>query len=90
MDWQFTGNSEKALAARHCESSVGDAGHEHPPLVASKTPISTSGGAKSGARDAPNPIQDPDLAAVVKAWPGLPADIKAAIRTLIQTQRKGG
>jgi hypothetical protein len=68
---------------------MGDAGLEHPPLTPSRTPISTSGGAKSDARDAPNPIQDPDLAALVKAWPGLPGHIKAAVRTLIQAQRKG-
>jgi hypothetical protein len=64
-------------------------GIEHSPLTASKTPISTSGSAKSGARDAPDPIKDSDLAALVKAWPGLPGHIKAAVRTLIQAQGKG-
>ena len=64
---------------------MGTVGLEHPPLEHSKTAISTSGGAKSGAPDASNTLQDPDLLLVVKRWPNLPEHIKAAIEALVQT-----
>ena len=67
---------------------MGDTGHEHPPLKPSRTSISTEGGAKSDARDAPKPVLDPDLAKIVEAWPELPEHIKAAIKALVQTQLK--
>jgi hypothetical protein len=71
---------------------MGDAGIEHPPLEQSKTPISTSGGAKSDARNAPNTPQipqDPDLMLVVESRPNLPEHIKAAIKALVQTHFQG-
>jgi len=70
-------------------SRMGDAGIEHPSVVQSKTPISTSDGAKSDAHNAQKPIQDPDLAIIVERWPNLPEHIKAAIKALIHTQNKG-
>jgi len=60
------------------------AGLEHPPLEHSKTAISTSGGAKSGAPDAPNAPHDPDLVLVVERWPELPAPVKAGILAMVQ------
>jgi hypothetical protein len=69
---------------------MGRVGHEHPPLTASRTPISDKGGAKSDAHDAPKPPKDPDLAALVKAWPDLPEHIKAAIKALVQTHTREG
>jgi len=57
-------------------------GIEHSPLTAPKTPISEVSRAKCGALDDKN---DPDLAALVKVWPGLPGHIKAAIKALVQT-----
>ena len=37
---------------------------------------------KDAARQAPD--YDPDLAAVVKCWPGLPDNIRAAIKALVK------
>jgi len=60
-------------------------GIEQSLLTPSKTPISESRGAKSDAPDAPKPPQDPDLAAIVTAWPNLPEHIKQAIKALVKT-----
>jgi hypothetical protein len=63
---------------------MGDAGREHSPLEQSKTPISTTGGAKSDARNAPTSTQDPDLVLVIERWPKLPEYFKATIKTLVK------
>ena len=62
---------------------MGPVGFEHTPLKASKILISTSGGAKSDALDAPKTIQDSDIDNIVKIWPELPRYIKAAINTYL-------
>jgi hypothetical protein len=38
----------------------------------------------------PQGVSDPDLAAVVAAWPDLPAALKAAVLALVRTARGGG
>ena len=71
---------------------MGPVGLEHPPLEQSKTTISTSGGAESGAPNAQNPSQthqDSDLAEIVAVWRDLPAYIRTAIIALVATQTKG-
>ena len=61
-------------------------GIEQSLLKHSKTAIPKKSGAKYGALDYKN---DADLTLVLKAWPTLPEQIKAAIRTLIQTHKAG-
>lgn len=76
--------AEKAAYHHNSEScglEMGGTGFEHPPLEQSKTPISGEGGTESGTLNS----KDPDLALVVKFWPGLPEHIKAAIKTLIKS-----
>jgi hypothetical protein len=63
---------------------MGDTGLEHPPLAVSKTAISETGGAKSGAHDAPRKIENPDLAQITAAWPALPEHIKMAILIMVK------
>lgn len=42
------------------------------------------GGAKSGALAPAKPVIDPDLAALIDAWPRLPEPIKAGILALVR------
>jgi hypothetical protein len=50
-----------------------------------KTAVRQAGGAESGALGAPMAPLDPDLAAVVDAWPTLPEPIRAGILGMIRT-----
>jgi hypothetical protein len=63
---------------------MGRVGIEHPPLAISKTAISVTGGAKSGAHDAPKKFQNSDLAQITAAWPALPEHIKMAILIMVK------
>lgn len=82
-------NADSRISAKDCEglqsAPVETKGIEHPPLALSKTPISGTSSAKSGARDARNGAQtDPDLAFVVRHWHDLKPDIR---RTILHTVR---
>lgn len=44
------------------------------------------GGAKCGALQPETDQSDPDLAKIIKAWPALRPDVKAALLTLIRQQ----
>ena len=63
---------------------LGDEGIEHPPLALSKTPISETASAKSGAPKAENTPPDPDLAKIVQAWPELPEGIRSAVLAIVR------
>jgi hypothetical protein len=80
------------------KSTVNDRGFyprevEHPTNLSGKSPVSQTGGAESGAVDAPGAgltasgatATDPALARLVEAWPGLPEHIRAAILSLVAT-----
>ena len=58
---------------------MGDTGFEQPPKSSTKTHFLDQGGAKSGAIAE----IDPDLAALVAAWPTLPEPIRRAMLALI-------
>jgi hypothetical protein len=63
-------------------------GIERPPLALSKTAISDTRGAKSDARDAPDPSVllelYPDLTEIIRRWPHVPANVRAAILVTIR------
>jgi hypothetical protein len=67
---------------RSGERGMGPEGFEHPSLALSKTPLSDTPSAKSGAPNAENTPLDPDLARLIEAWPTLSADARAAILRL--------
>jgi len=48
-----------------------------------KTPLSKTGGAKSGAFPTENDAIDADLQAVIDAWPDLPTAIRAAMLAMV-------
>jgi hypothetical protein len=55
-----------------------------PPENTGKTGVSDQSSAESGALDPQNAILDPELAAVVEAWPALPEAIRAGILAMIR------
>ena len=75
-------------------SSVGLRGLELPHENTGKTGVSDQSGTESGALGAQEAPLDPELAAVVDAWPALPEAIKAGILAMVETtagakQRRG-
>lgn len=75
----------------NCGVEVGDTGLELPAKNPRKTRVHDSGGSKSGNTrgdsdppTGPVPPPDPDLAAVVAAWPGLPPAIRAGIVAMVR------
>jgi integrase len=75
-------------------------GLEHPANPAGNTPVSDSGGSKSGniragfgppTPPAPIPAKptDPELASVIAAWPDLPPAIRAGVLALVKAAESG-
>jgi hypothetical protein len=74
---------------------MGATGLEAPPFYAGTARVPESGGNKSGNKAAVSGSLTPadhDLAAVVAAWPNLPATIRAGMKAMVQaaTGRGGG
>jgi hypothetical protein len=71
---------------------MGDTGLEPTPKTPSETQVSDSGGNKSGNNGAgvsapirpPERPADPDLAALVAAWPALPSAVRAGIVAMVR------
>jgi hypothetical protein len=63
-------------------------GPEHTPLALSKTHIlapGTENSTQDGTPISENVVQDPDLTRLIRAWPTLPVNTKAAILALVQS-----
>jgi hypothetical protein len=67
---------------------VGDTRLEHPHDIAGNTGGPQQGGAESGALGARETALDPDLAALIKAWPALPATVQANILAVVRAAGK--
>jgi hypothetical protein len=73
------------------EDQVPPEGLEPGAVFPKETQVSGAGGSKSGNKPAgsgdpaaPEPPADPDLAAVVAAWPDLPAALRAGIVAMVK------
>jgi len=82
--------SHAGSTVRNCwyNRGMGGKGLEHPTESPGKTALAKPGGAESGARGAPegrtDTRADPDLAAVIHAWPALPDVLKAGILAMVR------
>ena len=60
-----------------------------PPSDSPRKTVKTGrGGAESGAHDALRAIPDPDLAALIDAWPTLPDPVRAGIAAMIEAAKE--
>ncbi|MCC7085281.1 MAG: hypothetical protein IT427_09770 [Pirellulales bacterium] len=62
---------------------MGGTGLEHPAFSSGKTPFLGQSGAECGALGAQNDLIDPELAALVYAWPNLSVEAKAVVVGII-------
>jgi hypothetical protein len=60
-------------------------GTELPAFSSGNTGVAVQGGAKSGALSGDSALNDPDLLAVVNAWPTLPETTRRGILALVRT-----
>ena len=80
---------------------MGGTGLEPPPFPSRNEGVGESGGSKSGNKDAPSggsippatpPAKpaDPELAAVIAAWPDLPPALRAGIAAMVKAATQTG
>lgn len=67
------------------QTQVAEAGVEPPSNSTGNPPLENENGAECGAVGAQIDGFDPDLVAVVEAWPGLPEAIKTGILAMVRT-----
>ena len=70
------------------DKTNGDEGNRTLSLALSKTAISQGRCAKSGARNAPEPLKDAELELVNKLWPELTSQAKKKIVELVKSESK--
>lgn len=63
---------------------MGDKGLEPAPKTPGKNPDLAPSGAECGALGAREAPWDPELAAVVEAWPGLPVSVRARVAEIVR------
>jgi len=68
---------------------MGRGGLEHPRSFPWETDISAEGGAELGALAGHPSDLDPDLAALIDAWPDLPEAVRAGISAMVGAAQKG-
>ncbi len=61
-----------------------------PPKNTGKTGISADAGADAGAVETRNAHEDPDLRAIIDAWPALSEAIKAGILAMVKASGMDG
>ena len=66
---------------------VAEAGIELPQDSSQNTGVSEKSGAESGAVGARMASSDPDLLAVIEAWPDLPPVVKGSIVEMVRAQK---
>ena len=104
-DWEtvrMTETATKALAVNAEDASaimrgshgvqvarMGGTGLERPAKPLRKQAIAETGGAESGALGGEFDPVDPDLAAVIEAWPKLPEAVRAGILAMVRAAGSG-
>ena len=78
-------NEVRGDPADRCPGAeVAGTGFELPPRNTGNSSNSFQSGAESGALGALSAPIDPDLALLVKAWPGLPEAVKAKVVAMVR------
>lgn len=68
---------------------MGGKGLEPPEIHSGNPGFPESRGTESGTLGAPEAVTDPDLAELVRAWPTMPALIRAGVLALVRAAEGG-
>ena len=78
------GYNLRVAGFRYSTVQVAGTGLEHPANSSGNGGVADESGAESGALDAENGPKDPQLTAIIDAWPTLPEPIKAGVLAIIK------